>query len=102
MTPMNDDLRKFLTAWLTWAEAGAPTHAYLEPSYGLCDNLAIFMGDAPIEKDEAAYSDLLRLFRADGLVTSYPFGSEEFYYGYENLNHHEQPERLAWVRKVLA
>lgn len=79
-------LRKFLSEWLAWAEAGGPNRRFSN-SAGLCVN-------SPVDvSDELA--DLLGF-------ESYPFGGESVYYEERDKGAiHKNPLRLAWVRKML-
>lgn len=111
---MSDDLKAFLTAWLAWAEAGAPdsnrhTRANLcrfDAECGLCSNTYNFE-EAALgidSRDTGKLEDELHeLLCEDNLSIGYPFGGDERYnYEANNLIHHKNEARLAWVRSKLS
>lgn len=70
---MSELMREFLTAWLEWAEAGAPSHDTFRAEYGLCGNSNSFDGDTYCLEYELA-----AMFKADGLDGGYPFGESAY------------------------
>lgn len=91
---ISPELRRFLRDWLAWAEAGAPDgspHDFCDVA-GLCSNCCWYFPEAV---DHPAYFELTSMFK-DG----YPFGGCDEYYS--GRPHHTNPQRLAWVRAVLA
>lgn len=91
---MSPELRTALADWLAWVERGAPEDdENFHRSRGLC--IAVrFSGASKLELQD--------LFQADNLNRDYPFGEFEFYDRADDETMHECPDRLAWVRKMLA
>lgn len=89
---ISNELRKFLSEWLAWAEADAPSHQVFDSRFGLCRNVehySIYTN---------AYDELRELLGRD----AYPFGGEVIYWGERKaISHHRNQFRLAWVRKTL-
>ena len=90
-TGIDRALRTFLTDWLAWAEAGAPDHPVFFPEAGLCSN-ARWWGEEHGIGMNLAFMDI--------------FGDEDYPFGVDAYNSAlpkcEDPNRLAWVRAVLA
>jgi len=95
-TGIDRALHAFLTDWLTWAEAGAPDHPVFFPEAGLCSNARWWGEEHGIGIDmDLAFMDI---FGGE----SYQFGCKAFYERSRNRTQHLDPNRLAWVRAVLA
>lgn len=94
-------LHAFLTDWLAWVDAGAPEpHHCFTRSAGLCRS-ALWWGGTNHTTEYDAYGareDLLDLFGENG----HPFGRAEFFEASRLRTQHLDPNRLAWVRAVLA
>lgn len=91
---INPELERFLTDWLDWAEAGAPNgnpHDFCDVA-GLCSNCRWYFEGGMLSP---AWRELEALFDC-----GYPFGGHDEYYS--GRPHHTNPQRLAWVRAVLA
>ena len=92
---VSPELERFLRDWLDWAEAGAPDdnpHGFRGVA-GLCVNCCwYFYGDVG---RPAFLEQLGSMFKV-----GYPFGGRDEYYS--GRPHHTNPQRLAWVRAVLA
>ena len=91
---ISPELRKFLSSWLDWAENPPRWWEFWRkryiPSLGLC-------GNCPSD----AYPDL-RYFLRRETESPYPFGGlGVFYRESDRETLHLNPERLAWVRKML-
>lgn len=100
---MTNEMREFLTAWLSWAEGGAcKDHEYgniFRPYTGLCAALDYWTDVVPLYWLIEEFGDMLD---DDGLDTEYPFDTEESYSEAARLGtHHLNPARLAWVRSKL-
>lgn len=85
-------LKRLLSDWLLWATAPI---LWSEPprfstEYGLCENFP-----------DSVNKQLRQLFIDDGLSPYYPFGEQNFWEREINRTQHEDPARLAWVRKIL-
>lgn len=93
---MTPELRKVLTDWLEWAEADAPECADFDPTFGLCTNIL----ESRTFEVYCEFKDMLAL---DFGENSYPFdnGEEEYCMVADDGEHHRNPKRLAWVRRVL-
>lgn len=106
---MSDLMRKFLSAWLEWAENVDAIDPNQEKSpfsseFGLCMNL----GDYCYSSGQGAMrrvldNELYSMFKRDDLNGIYPFNKNSE--GYEDETYHRMthrnPIRLAWVRKQL-
>ena len=91
---VSPELERFLRDWLDWADAGAPTfnpHRFWA-GVGLCINCRRYFGGGMLTPE---MQELEALFDGD-----YPFGGPVEYYS--GGPHHTNPQRLAWVRAVLA
>ena len=91
---VSPELERFLRDWLDWAEAGAPDrnpHEFRAVA-GLCSNCRWYFEDSMLSP---ARQELEALFEG-----GYPFGGPDEYYS--GRPHHTNPQRLAWVRAVLA
>lgn len=108
MTPeykkfLNNHVRSFLSQYKEWADAGAPDdHPYLSRDLALCDNLIQYslhtrVGVSSLNKE------LARMFEESGLDALYPFNDCCYDFGddSDNENHHKNPRRMAWVKKIL-
>lgn len=96
-------LLDFLKAWLHWAENGAPADKPFSRDYGLCTNLGRFcriydLGGASQRK---FLRQLEHLFSREGLSTNMPFGEDQYDERSDRSTQHEDPNRLAWVRKTI-
>jgi hypothetical protein len=95
---MSDLMREFLSAYIAWVDADAPQGATFDRSFGLCSNAYRFC----LDYYEQIQNELAEMFERDGLNTDYPFCDED---GYTESSlaetQHENPARLAWVRKQL-
>lgn len=100
---LNNHVRSFLSQYKEWADAGAPDdHAYLSSALALCDNLAQYslytrVGVSSLNKE------LGRMFQEDRLDKMYPFNTDCWDFGEDSdcENHHKNPRRMAWVKKIL-
>lgn len=94
-------LHAFLTDWLAWVDDGAhEPHRCFIRSAGLCSNALRWFGTNHTTEYDAydAREDLIALFGED----CYPFGRGVFFKRSRNRTQHLDPNRLAWVRAVLA
>lgn len=98
---MSERLRQFLSAYLTWADAGAPDTNGLMRSQGLCGNLNFYAAMHGWEEVWNLEFELEVMFKEDGLCLGYPFGLKVYLEEAETLTHHENQERLNWVRRRL-
>ena len=92
---ISPELEVFLRDWLDWAEAGAPNdnpHDFFV-LVGLCSNCSWRFGG---DRKHPVYRELSDNF----IGNRFPFGGREEYYS--GRPHHTNPQRLAWVRAVLA
>lgn len=90
-------LRKFLSEWLAWAEAGGPENYLFNRSLGLCGASYLYSGSIKLRVElQEKLAESLRDF-------TNPFSGG--YHGFEvervNRTMHKNPLRLAWVRKTL-
>lgn len=90
---LSPELHAALTAWLDWAEAGAPEHRVFKRYNGLCLCVYYYAG-------WEVRKELERLF-ARRKDPTFPFGEDNYAARYFAQTQHEDPARLAWVRKVL-
>lgn len=97
---MSEQLREFLTAWLAWAENGAPSRYPFNPANGLCACAAIY-ADATYGDEVDLLTELANLFEDQGLNANYPFGQYEYDMRHLDDTQHLDPNRLAWVREQL-
>ena len=86
----------FLKDWLKWATTGAVWHPIYRKEQGLCLSYQEYARHTPF-----TYSELSKLFRAQGLNTGFPFGEKEFWEDARNATMHTNPMRLEWVRKTI-
>lgn len=106
MTPL---LKKILTEWLEWADAGGPDHRVFSRSVGLCDTIANYLNrtyytacvcrefEELLVRDFGPYSPL-----RPRCPLTYPFGgSDRWELDWYAETMHTNELRLAWVRKVL-
>lgn len=95
---MSDELKKFLTEWLEWAENDG-TEGKFDPQFGLCYNYCQFCGGY----NSNAYAELAKMFKVDGLDDAYPFDKDGDAYEQDAIfsEIHKNPERRAWVRSKL-
>jgi len=92
---MSDLMKKFLTAYIEWVDAGAPEGKPFCRGYGLCSNSFETEGSA-VERE------LKGMFEADGLERTYPFGEADYDAHSTYGTHHLHQPRIDWVRKQLA
>jgi len=94
-------MRKFLTAYIEWVDAGAPEGKPFCRGYGLCPNKYRLPDTAWADARELA-QELAGMFVQGGLEMPYPFGQDAYDRdSYHDLHHLHQP-RIDWVRKQLA
>ena len=106
---MSECLLKFLKDYLAWVERGAPCQNQFRfyRGYALCDNITntLWAGASNVYFGGGSAADvkneLHAMFANEGLDSWYPFGEDEFREGHYNHTHHENEDRLAWVRKQL-
>lgn len=97
---MSDLMRKFLTAYIEWVDAGAPDNEPFERSFGLCSNTDGYAKSlAELEKLDA---EICAMFEADGLSTAYPFGFDAYNDAASRHTQHLHKPRIDWVRSKLA
>lgn len=100
MSPM---LIQFLTDWLKWAEADAQNEHVFRKFSGLCASLF----DWCYEGDKEEYCEILAMELKNifidefGNAANYPFGRVAYAERFGNDTQHQDPNRLAWVRKKL-
>lgn len=96
-----DTVKRFLAAWLSWAEDGAVVHGFMDPTVGLCSNLAQWCHTHNIRG--TARLGLMALFKSvlPGRDKMYPFGKVEYARDLKNKSQHTNEKRLAWVREML-
>ena len=88
-------LKEFYQAYAAWLDAGAPDNKPFSRAVGLCANLTRF-ADAP----DDLRREMIGQFKAAGLDSRYPFGSEVGYYiFYIFAKQHLNPKRIEWVRE---
>lgn len=93
---MSPELSKALADWLTWAETGAPDGKPFDRSFGLCSEIKQHAGSA-------ACLEMKEMLCKEFDDPEAPFGGlPEYWDRADNNTQHENPARLAWVRKVLA
>lgn len=110
MTPL---LKRFLTEWLEWATTGAYPHPTFSPGMGLCDTVADWCdANCHLARVEREFEVLLiehfghdkyylRVHKVQ-VPPQYPFGgAAQWDKDHYNDTMHLNPERLAFVRKVL-
>lgn len=98
---MNTEIKTFLRAWLWWVGWGAPRNVKkykFRRTDGLCWSLWAYYPQSKASKLE---NELKRMFQADGLDKTYPFGCVDFDTRSDNKTMHLCPNRIAWVIKVL-
>lgn len=103
---MGETLKKFLSEWLEWAEAGAPLHEAFDEHYGLCANLGYWITENCLtlteEEADTAEEEFALLQAAEfGDECLYPFGRTEYLVASDRGTQHTNEKRLAWVRKQL-
>jgi len=94
VTTLSPALRDALTQWLEWAEAGGPEHPVFRRDRGLCGSIRR-VGREWVRKE------LGWLLSLDYGQTHYPFGKANYLTRRHFETQHQDPARLAWVRKVL-
>lgn len=109
----NQHLDAFLADWLAWAEAGAPEYGsrYSRAS-GLCAALKLYLIAQRTERGqplsertcESVRKRLVERFKRGGLDEHTPFNLDFSHYlaDSNNLRHHTNSERLAWVREQVS
>lgn len=103
---MSETLKKFLSEWLAWAEAGAPEHEAFDRRYGLCADLGFWLTEnimvIPDEEADDVEVEFGRLLSAEfGDEYMYPFGRVDYLVRGNNGTQHLNEARLAWARKQL-
>jgi hypothetical protein len=101
---MSELMRKFLTAYIEWVDAGAPQGRPFARGAGLCYGVDVFCEEQP--EPDVAYDfvcrELKRMFRADGLDRVYPFGDAAYdECAVKDTQHLHQP-RIDWIKSKLA
>lgn len=93
---VNKDLYDFLGEWLEWATEGGKEHSLFRPEVGLCSNALEW--DCHHKRD-SSYS-LQVAFSQDFLEehVTYPFGQIDYDIESAHSTHHENANRLSWVR----
>lgn len=102
---MTNEMREFLTAWLSWAEGGAcKDHEYgniFRPYTGLCAAISFWYCDDG-KLQYRMLQELGDMLEADGLDTEYPFDTRDSYRKAANAGgQHLNPARLEWVISKL-
>lgn len=100
---MYKELKRFLSEYLAWTEAGAPAGFTFDRGYGLCDNLDVWCEDLPENEAWEITEEFLSLLpkTGDPEVDRFPFGKDDFYVRSREGTLHECPLRLEFVRKIL-
>lgn len=100
---MSPELLSFLRAYAEWAyEDGAPESQIFDNSCGLCTNLDNYAKEVfPFRRSETK-RELLRMFRAEDLCASYPFGDTAYEQDTIMATQHSNPVRRAWVLRKLS
>jgi len=94
-----DDLKDFLTEWLECATSDRQRPLWFDRGVGLCQ--------CARDWDDATGRGARRLLKEKfkeefSKASSYPFGGMDRYFeDRANMSSHQNPERLAWVRKTL-
>ena len=98
-TRKTDDLKDFLTEWLECATSDREGPLWFNRGVGLC-HCARDWDDAT---GRNAHAPLKEKFKEEfSGAQSYPFGGMDRYFeDRANMSSHQNPERLAWVRKTL-
>lgn len=86
----SNELKQFLQDWLNWAEAGGVGEEF-DVFCGLCTNSIKYSAECDLS------DELDILFGSN----STPFGKQQYCNSRRNLNQHQDPNRLAWVRAAL-
>ncbi|RQU14211.1 hypothetical protein DF152_17255 [Burkholderia cenocepacia] len=98
---MSKEMREYLAAYLAWVEAGAPDGSPFRRAWGLCSNVDLF-GFADSEAYARVAVELSESFVSSGVDPDYPFGGFSVYWDdSERGRHHENEQRLAWIREQL-
>ena len=84
---MTPELHAELTAWLDWAENGAPDEGRFNRWHGLCRNVSKHLR-----------RELEAILPGN---SSFPFDRDNYWRRYSNGTQHLDPARLAWVREQL-
>lgn len=95
---MDPILKAYLREWLDWVERGAPPGQPFTRCFGLCNN--VFNSgaqDSPYLKHQLLHA-LETSFPGN---KDFPFGHREYHVRQTAGTMHEDPKRLAWVRKML-
>jgi len=102
---MSENLKAFLSEWLTWVEAGAMDNDVFERFCGLCSSFKWHMRSKGISECdcESEVACLKDLFKSEGLDEEYPFGGQDVYME-EGLDEtaHLNLARIDWVRSKVA
>ena len=95
------DLHKFLQDWLDAATGKVAKPTWYDGHWSLCSCARVW--DTRQSHPGAEAEIQHRLKEEFGETCNYPFGgSVRFYWEMRDGTMHKNPERLAWVRKVLA
>ena len=100
---MNKELKRFLSEYLVWAEAGGPDWFTFDRGFGLCDNLDVWCEDLHEDETWEVTEEFRSLLPKTGDPEGdrFPFGKEDYYARSREGTLHECPKRLEFVRKVL-
>lgn len=101
---MSPELLSFLRAYAKWAyENGAPESPIFDNSYGLCSNFDAYVNENFPGLAYSAGSELSKMFLAEGLDPSCPFGGMDAYDQDATMaTQHSNPLRRAWVLRKLS
>lgn len=100
---MSPELLSFLRAYAKWAyEDGAPESPIFDNTCGLCANLDNYAEEVFHWSRSKTMSELLRMFLAEGLDPSYPFGADAYDQDTIMATQHSNPLRRAWVLRKLS
>lgn len=101
-----NEILEFLKEWRQWAADDAPHHPVFVAHTALCGNLALWA-----EAKHGCISEefllterefrLLRRERFGDEICTYPFGNATFEIERIEYSHHRNPDRLAWVDKLI-
>lgn len=92
---MSDELKKFLTDYLAWVDAGAPEDIPFTRRYGLCFHAE--------KRDYKLYNELSKILDKEFTNHSaYPFGGMSVYFAsHERRAQHLNQKRIDWIKSKL-
>lgn len=102
---MSQLMVKYISAYLAWAEDGAPNCITFGRYYALCANTIkwCWRNGHSLSDARNIREELNAHFRLDGLNVTHPFGGyDRFKVDSVALTHHKNELRLAWIRDKIA